>query len=110
MSIRLTRRAALFSSVAGAAALPSSGWAQTAAANDSASLADQVDAYVKRVMAGFPDQPAVSVALVKDGQAVLTRGYGVRAIGGAAVDGAHPVRHRLEHQGGDLRRPRDPDR
>jgi len=54
MTIRLTRRAALVSSVAGAAALPSTGWAQ-AAANDSASLADQVDAYVKRVMAGFPD-------------------------------------------------------
>ena len=85
MSLRLTRRAALVSSVAGAAALPSTGWAQ-AAANDSASLAEQVDAYVKQVMAGFPDQPAVSVALVKDGQAVLTRGYGVRAIGGAAVD------------------------
>ncbi|HEX8662150.1 MAG TPA: serine hydrolase, partial [Brevundimonas sp.] len=84
MSIRLTRRAALVSSVAGAAALPSRGWAQ--AANDSAALADQVDAYVKRVMAGFPDQPAVSVALVKGGQPVLTRGYGVRAIGGAAVD------------------------
>lgn len=85
MSLRLTRRAALVSSVAGAAALPSTGWAQVAA-NDSATLADQVDAYVKRVMAGFPDQPAVSVALVKDGQAVLTRGYGVRAIGGATVD------------------------
>ena len=72
MSLRLTRRAALVSSVAGAAALPSTGRAQ-AAANDSASLADQVDAYVKRVMAGFPDQPAVSVALVKDGQALMTR-------------------------------------
>ncbi len=84
MSIRLTRRSALFAS-AGAAALPSTGWAQ-AAANDSASLAEQVDAYVKRTMAAFPDQPAVSVALVKDGQAVLTRGYGVRAMGGAAVD------------------------
>ena len=85
MSIRLTRRAALVSSGAVAAVLPSRGWAQSAA-NDAASLADKVDAYVKRAMAGFPDQPAVSVALVKDGQAVLTRGYGVRAIGGAAVD------------------------
>ena len=87
MSIRLTRRSALFASAGlggTAALLPSVGWAQ--AANDSATLADQVDAYVKRVMAGFPDQPAVSVALVKDGQAVLTRGYGVRSVGGAAVD------------------------
>jgi CubicO group peptidase (beta-lactamase class C family) len=84
MSIRLTRRAALVTSAAGAAALPSRGWAQ--AANDAASLDDQVDAFVRRAMAAFPDQPAVSVALVKDGQAVLTRGYGVRAIGGAPVD------------------------
>lgn len=84
MSIRLTRRAALISS-AGVAALPSTGWAQTAA-NDTASLADQVDAFVKRAMAAFPDQPAVSVAVVKDGQPVLTRGYGVRSVGGTAVD------------------------
>jgi CubicO group peptidase (beta-lactamase class C family) len=85
MSIRLTRRAALISSAAGAAALPSTGWAQTPA-NDAAGLADQVDAFVKRAMAAFPDQPAVSVAVVKDGQPVLTRGYGVRALGGTAVD------------------------
>ena len=86
MSIRLTRRSALFASagLGGTAALPSVGWAQ--GANDSATLADQVDAYVKRVMAGFPDQPAVSVAMVKDGQAVLTRGYGVRSVGGSVVD------------------------
>ena len=84
MSIRLTRRAALISSVAGAA-LPSIGWAR-AAATDPASLADQVDAFVQRAMAAFPDQPAVSVAVVKGGEAALTRGYGVRALGGAAVD------------------------
>jgi len=70
MSIRLTRRAALVTSAVGAAALPSAGWAQ--AANDSVVLADQVDAFVRRAMAAFPDQPAVSVALVKDGQAVRT--------------------------------------
>jgi len=85
MSIRLTRRAALVSSAAGAAALPTTSWAQTAA-NDSASLAEQVDAFVKRAMAAFPDQPAVSVAVVKDGQPILTRGYGIRSVGGSAVD------------------------
>lgn len=85
MSIRLTRRAALVSSAAGAAALPATGWAQTAA-NDSASLAEQVDAFVKRAMAAFPEQPAVSIAVVKDGQPVLTRGYGVRSVGGSPVD------------------------
>lgn len=89
MTTRLSRRAALFSSAAaaGGVALPARVWANTqAAANDDASLADAVDAYVKQAMAAFPDQPALSIALVKDGQAVLTRGYGVRAIGGAAVD------------------------
>jgi CubicO group peptidase (beta-lactamase class C family) len=85
MSIRLTRRAALVSSAAGAAALPATGWAQTAA-NESASLAEQVDAFVKRAMAAFPEQPAVSIAVVKDGQPVLTRGYGVRSVGGSPVD------------------------
>ncbi|RZJ41376.1 MAG: serine hydrolase, partial [Brevundimonas sp.] len=85
MSIRLTRRAALVSSAMGAAALPATGWAQ-AAANDAASLADQVDAFVKQAMAAFPDQPAVSIAVVRDGQPVLTRGYGVRTMGGTAVD------------------------
>ncbi len=86
MSIRLTRRAALVSSVAVGAALPSLSHAQTGPAPAGAALAEQVDAFVKQAMAAFPDQPAVSVAVVKDGQAVLTRGYGVRSVGGAAID------------------------
>ncbi|RZJ32527.1 MAG: serine hydrolase [Brevundimonas sp.] len=85
MSIRLTRRTALVSSAAGAAALPATGWAQTAA-NDATPLADQVDAFVRQAMAAFPEQPAVSIAVVKDGQPVLTRGYGIRSVGGTAVD------------------------
>ena len=93
MSIRLTRRAALVSSVAGigaAQALPFRAWAQDAA-NDHASLAGAVDAYVKLCMAAFPDQPAVAVAVVKDGQAVLTRGYGVRKQGEAAQVDEHTL-------------------
>lgn len=86
MSIRLTRRAALVSSVAAGVALPSLSHAQTGPAPAGEALAEAVDAYVKRAMAAFPDQPAVSVAVVKQGQPVLTRGYGVRAIGGSAVD------------------------
>ncbi|WP_339913601.1 serine hydrolase [uncultured Brevundimonas sp.] len=84
MTLRLTRRAALTSSVAGmgVAALPLSAWAQEAA-NDHAGLAEAVDAYVRRCMAAFPDQPALSVALVRDGEAILTRGYGVRKMGEA---------------------------
>lgn len=86
MSIRLTRRAALASSAAAGLALPSLSYAQTGPAPAGEALAEAVDAYVKKAMAAFPDQPAVSVAVVKDGAAVLTRGYGVRALGGAPVD------------------------
>ncbi len=86
MSIRLTRRAALASSAAAGFALPSLSWAQTGPAPAGEALAEAVDAYVKQAMAAFPDQPAVSVAVVKDGEAVLTRGYGVRSTGGAPID------------------------
>lgn len=86
MSIRLTRRAALVSSAAAGVALPSLSWAQTGPAPAGEALAEAVDAFVRKAMAAFPDQPAVSVAVVKDGEAVLTRGYGVRSTGGAAID------------------------
>ena len=86
MSLNLSRRQAL-SSVAGlgavsAVAAPRLAWGQDAASVDAA-LVEAVDAYVKRAMAAFPDQPAVSVALVRDGQTLLTRGYGVRRMGHA---------------------------
>ena len=58
MSMRLSRRAALISSVGMGAALPFRAWAQEAA-NDHSDLAVAVDAYVRRCMAAFPDQPAV---------------------------------------------------
>lgn len=89
MSLRLTRRSALFAS-AGAAALPSASWA-TQAANDDASLAEAVDAYVKRVMAAWPDQPALGIAVVRDGRDVLTRGYGVKKQGAAAPADEHTL-------------------
>ncbi|WP_029417425.1 serine hydrolase [Brevundimonas bacteroides] len=77
----LTRRSALFAS-AGAAALPSAAWSQTAgAANDNAGIAEAVDAYVRQCMAAWPDQPALGIAVVKDGQPILTRGYGVKRQG-----------------------------
>lgn len=78
MSLRLTRRSALFAS--GAAALPVGAFAQEAA-NDDAGLAEAIDAYVKSAMAAWPDQPALGVAVVKDGRPVLTRGYGVKEMG-----------------------------
>ncbi len=43
-----------------------------------------LDSYVARVMEAF-EVPGVSVALVKDGQVLATRGYGVRRLGEAAT-------------------------
>ena len=89
MSIRLTRRSALFASagLGGTAALPSVGWARdTPPMIVDAVVAEAVDTFVKRAMAAFPDQPAVSIAVVMEGRALLTRGYGVRSVGGTAID------------------------
>lgn len=79
MSIRLSRRAALMS--AGASALATRPAFAFRPANDDASLAEAFDAYVQRCLAAWPDQPAVSVALVKDGQTLLAKGYGTRIKG-----------------------------
>ena len=84
MSIRLSRRAALISSAVGAAgaALPATGWAQTSADTRSDDeIAAAADAWVRRCMAAWPHQPAVSLALVRDGKTVLAKGYGVRRQG-----------------------------
>ena len=91
MSIRLTRRAALVSSVAAASALPSLSHARTGPAPSGEALAEAVDAYVKQALAAFPDQPALSIAVVKDGAPVLTRGYGVRVQGEAARADEHTL-------------------
>lgn len=82
MTLRLSRRAALLSG--GAVALGSQSAFARTAANDDASLADAVDAYVKRCLAAWPDQPAVGVALVKDGETLLAKSYGTRIRGGNA--------------------------
>lgn len=87
MSSLISRRAALFSgaAAAGALALPARGWGRDAAADTA--LAEAVDAYVRQCLAAWPDQPGLSVALVRGGRALLTRGYGVRRMGtGLAVD------------------------
>lgn len=90
-TVRLSRRSALFAS-AGAAttvALPSVGWARQTATDDA--LAEAVDAYVKRALAAWPDQPALGVALVRDGRTVLSRGYGVKVQGRAAPADEHTL-------------------
>ena len=69
MSLSLTRRSALMSAGLGAMAMPATGWTREAA-NDAGALADQVEAFVTACMAAWPDQPALGIAVVKDGQAV----------------------------------------
>lgn len=93
MSYRLSRRS-LFASGGAAAlavqpALSQTAWAQ-APAND-ASLAEAVDAYVKKAMAAWPEQPAIGIAVVQDGATVLARGYGVKAQGRPAVADEHTL-------------------
>ena len=45
-----------------------------------AALPPDFDAYVGRVLSTF-QVPGVAVAIVKDGQVVLAKGYGVRTLG-----------------------------
>lgn len=78
MSLSFSRRAALSltTAAAGVALLPRRSRAQDAARDQA--LADAVDAYVRRCMAAFPDQPGLGISLVRGGETVLARGYGVR--------------------------------
>lgn len=71
-----TALAALLALVAWAAPRPVPVAAQDAPPPD-------LDAYVRRVMERF-EVPGVAVAIVKDDQVVLAKGYGVRALGGSA--------------------------
>lgn len=92
MSLRLSRRSLFASGGAAALAAQAVGapvWAQ--AANDDAGLAEAVDAYVTQAMAAWPDQPALGIAVVKDGTPVLTRGYGVKLQGKPARADEHTL-------------------
>ncbi|WP_269515029.1 serine hydrolase [Brevundimonas subvibrioides] len=90
MSLSLTRRSALMSASLAAMVTPAVGWAQTRA-NDAGALADQVEAFVTACLAAWPDQPALGIAVVKDGQAVLAKGYGVKVQGQAASADEHTL-------------------
>ncbi len=90
MSLRLSRRT-LFASGGVAALAAGPAFAQSAPANDDASLAAAVDAYVAKCMAAWPDQPALGVAVVKDGATVLARGYGVKVQGKPARADEHTL-------------------
>jgi len=65
-----------------------------ASAQSRAAAPADLDAYVARVMQTF-DVPAVSLAIVKDGQVIVAKGYGVRKLGDAAPAAAQTL-----HTGG----------
>lgn len=79
--IATTRRTALISALAtgGLAAFGGS-----ARARETGSVAAAVDQYAQQVMAAFPDQPGLGVAVVENGQITLAKGYGVRRLGSSA--------------------------
>ncbi len=94
MSPRLSRRTLFASGCAAALAVGpvfAQTTAQSAPANDDASLAAAVDAYVAKCMAAWSDQPALGVAVVKDGATVLARGYGVKVQGKPARADEHTL-------------------
>ncbi|MNH55842.1 D-alanyl-D-alanine carboxypeptidase precursor [compost metagenome] len=94
MSIRLSRRAALISSAvaASSAVLPGLPLAQVRAdTRTDDEIAAAADAWVRRCMAAWPEQPAVSLALVRDGKTVLAKGYGVRRQGKAEPADEHTL-------------------
>ena len=90
MSLTLSRRAALFSSVAvaGSASLPGLGWTQVRPdTRTDAQIAAAADGWVQKCLQTWSDQPALGVAFVRDGKTILAKGYGERRRGkGERVD------------------------
>src|SRR5690606_5086077 len=90
------RRACLVLSLAaccgaGFAAPPAAADAPTATTAEATAIPAELqdlDAYVESVREQF-DVPGIAVAIVKDGQVVLARGYGVRKLGQPATVDAH---------------------
>lgn len=74
-----TRRSALISALATTGLAAFGGAAR---ARETGSVAAAVDLYARQVMDAFPDQPGLGVAVVENGEITLTRGYGVRRLGG----------------------------
>ncbi|MFC5373484.1 serine hydrolase [Brevundimonas faecalis] len=94
MSIRLSRRAALISSAVATtgAALPGLALAQAGPdRRTDAEIAAAADAWVKRCMLAWPEQPAVSLALVRDDRTILAQGYGVRRQGKKELADEHTL-------------------
>ena len=94
--LAVSRRAALASSAAIALLPGTSAWAAVqsypgGATPDDAALVEQVDAFVRRAMEAWSDQPALGVAVVRDGRTVLARGYGVKVQGRSAAADEHTL-------------------
>jgi CubicO group peptidase (beta-lactamase class C family) len=64
--------------------------AQTAAAPVARPVLTELDAFVGRVMKTF-EVPGISLAIVKDGKVVITKGYGVRRLGQPAEVDEHTL-------------------
>ncbi|MBV9302652.1 MAG: serine hydrolase [Acidobacteriaceae bacterium] len=64
-------------------------WLQPLLAEQSAPPAD-LDVFVARVLKTF-EVPGLSIAIVKDGQVVLTKGYGIRKMGDSAPVDEHTL-------------------
>lgn len=79
--IATTRRTALISGFASASLAAFGGAAR---ARETGSVAAAVDQYAQEVMAAFPDEPGLGVAVVENGQITLAKGYGVRRLGAPA--------------------------
>ncbi len=76
-----TRRSALVSALAttGLAA-----FGNKAMARETGSVGAAVDKFALDVMAAFPDEPGLGIAVVENGQVTLTKGYGVKRLGAPA--------------------------
>ena len=86
MSQATTRRRFLQRTATGAALL--AGWSRASAHGKFRRPAalDSLDAYVEAAMTRW-EVPGLAIAVVKDGETIVSRGYGVRALGvSAAVD------------------------
>ncbi|MBU4433749.1 MAG: serine hydrolase [Alphaproteobacteria bacterium] len=76
-----TRRTALISGFATASL---AAFGTSAKARETGSVAAAVDQYAQEVMAAFPDEPGLGVAVVENGEITLAKGYGVKRLGAPA--------------------------
>lgn len=84
MSHRSTRRRFLQTAATGAGGFAALGQSRAQADLRRPSALDGLDAYVEKAMPRW-EVPGLAIAVVKDGETILLRGYGVRALGASAL-------------------------